>query len=78
MRCREYPDQASARAGVGVGEVVVAVQRSDGSVQWGVAPLVVELDQGELREPVRQPFGLFAETWWSEVEEQARKEAGGA
>lgn len=74
MRCRSYPDEAAARAGVKPGEHVVAVQRSDGTVEWGVIPAEVVIDQGEGRVPVRQPTGEFLASWWSEVELQARRE----
>lgn len=74
MKARSYPDEQSARAGCQPDEEVVAVRRSDGTVNWGVIPAFVVLDQGEGRVPVRQPTREFLAAWWSEVEEQARRE----
>jgi hypothetical protein len=74
MRARPYPDEQSARQGVKDGELVVAVKRSDGVVEWGVIPALVELDQGEGREPVRQPAGEFLASWWSEIQDQVNRE----
>jgi hypothetical protein len=73
--CRGYPSEEEARAGCEpCCEQVVFVRGVDSVVHWGVIPLVVELDQGAGREPVRQPAGDFVASWWSEVEEQARRE----
>jgi hypothetical protein len=72
---RAYPDEASARAGAeSCCERVVYVKDAAGDVVWGVIPVLVELDQGEGRVPVRQPADEFVANWWSEVEEQARRE----
>lgn len=72
--CREYPDRATAEANKGPDEHVVAVKRSDGVIAWGVIPAFIEIDQGEGREPVRQPAGEFLANWWSEVEAQVQRE----
>lgn len=79
MRCRKYPDYASALAACGPDEVVAMYLREypDGRrevIEYGVGPAVVEIDQGEGREPVRQPFGDLSENWWSVVEHQATRE----
>jgi hypothetical protein len=74
VRCREYSDEQSARAGVRDGEVVMYVRRSDGSLQWGVIPAQIEIDQGEGRDPVRQPAGEFLAHWWSEIEALRERE----
>ena len=74
MRCREYPDEQSARAGCAEGEVPMYVRKSDGSVEWGVIPAQVVLDQGEGRSPVRQPTGEFLAHWWSEIEALRERE----
>jgi len=79
VRARGYPDEQSARAAVREGEVVAAQVREYGDghrevIGWGVIPAQVEIDQGEGREPVRQPIGEFSENWWSFVESQATKE----
>jgi hypothetical protein len=71
---RAYPDEAAARAGCEPCCEQVVAFRSLHGVEWGVIPAVIELDQGEGREPVRQPADEFVANWWSEVEEQARRE----
>ncbi len=71
---RAYEDEASALAGCEpCCEQVVAVKSSDG-LQWGVIPVLIELDQGEGRNPVRQPADEFVANWWSEIEMQAHRE----
>jgi hypothetical protein len=79
MPCRAYPDAASARAACRPGEVAAARIReyADGHyevIEWGVVPAEVVIDQGEGREPVRQPFGELSENWWSVVESEATRE----
>jgi hypothetical protein len=72
---RAYPSEAAARAGCeSCCERVVYVKDAVGDVVWGVIPALVEVDQGEGRSPVRQPADEFVANWWSEVEEQARRE----
>ena len=74
MRCREFPDRLLAEAARGEDEVLVAVRQSDGAVTWGVIPAFVEIDQGEGRDPVRQPSGEFLAHWWSEIEAARERE----
>jgi hypothetical protein len=85
MRCAHHRPAAHARAyssqqAAILGcepccEVVRGVRNERGEViQWGVIPAVVELDQGEGREPVRQPADEFVANWWVELYEQARRE----
>jgi hypothetical protein len=79
MPCRAYPDAASARAACRPGEVAAARIReyADGHyevIEWGVVPAEVVIDQGEGREPVRQPFGELSENWWSVVASEATRE----
>lgn len=72
---RAYLDEQSARAGCEpCCEQVVAVKRHDGAVEWGVIPVLVEIDQGEGRVPVRQPGVDFVANWWSEIEAQVTRE----
>ncbi len=71
---RAYESEAAARAGCEpCCEQVVAVRASDG-LQWGVIPVLIEVDQGEGREPVRQPGVELIANWWNFAEEEVRRE----
>lgn len=76
---RSYPTREAAEAGRREGELVAARYREypDGRrevIEWGVVPARVEIDQGEGREPVRQPGGELIANWWNFAEDEVRRE----